>query len=176
MKPIALCLIVMMLMACVKSSQPEPSSRRPDVDVREQLIQDNREALALERQMVDSLIQTSDFAFEDQGNGLWVAVVEQSNCLRPIDTADVVVIHDVIRDMYGHVLISHARRRTMVLRDQDVEWGIQQAINQACPGDSLHLIIPSHLAHGLAGDLKNIPPMSTLFCALRIHALLPSQP
>jgi hypothetical protein len=140
------------------------------------LIQDNREALALERQMVDSLIQTSDFAFEDQGNGLWVAVVEQSNCLRPIDTADVVVIHDVIQDMYGHVLISHARRRTMVLRDQDVEWGIQQAINQACPGDSLHLIIPSHLAHGLAGDLKNIPPMSTLFCALRIHALLPSQP
>lgn len=43
-----------------------------------------------------------------------------------------------------------------------VESGIQEAIKLMRQGDKARLIVPSHLAHGIVGDMSKIPPLSTL--------------
>lgn len=43
-----------------------------------------------------------------------------------------------------------------------VESGIQEGIKQMRQGDKAILVIPSHLAHGIVGDMSKIPPLSTL--------------
>jgi FKBP-type peptidyl-prolyl cis-trans isomerase len=44
----------------------------------------------------------------------------------------------------------------------DVETGVQEGIKKMKIGDRAKLIIPSHLAHGLVGDLNKIPPLTTI--------------
>lgn len=43
-----------------------------------------------------------------------------------------------------------------------VESGIQESIKLMRQGDKARLIVPSHLAHGIVGDMSKIPPLSTL--------------
>lgn len=51
----------------------------------------------------------------------------------------------------------------------DIESGVQEALKKMSIGDKAKLIVPSHLGHGLVGDLKNIPPLTTL--VMDIHLI-----
>ncbi len=44
----------------------------------------------------------------------------------------------------------------------EVESGIQESFKHLSEGDKAKLIVPSHLAHGLVGDMDKIPPLSVL--------------
>jgi FKBP-type peptidyl-prolyl cis-trans isomerase len=53
----------------------------------------------------------------------------------------------------------------------DIESGIHEGIKLMHVGDRAKLIIPSHLAHGLVGDLDKVPPMSTLVVDIHLIGL-----
>lgn len=55
----------------------------------------------------------------------------------------------------------------------DVESGIQEGIKKMRVGDKAKLIIPSHLAHGLIGDLDKIPPLAVLVVDIHLIELVP---
>jgi FKBP-type peptidyl-prolyl cis-trans isomerase len=56
-----------------------------------------------------------------------------------------------------------------IVDNSEIESGIQEGIKLLSPGDRAKLIIPSHLAHGMAGDLDKIPPLTTL--VINIHLI-----
>jgi len=56
------------------------------------------------------------------------------------------------------------------VEQDDVESGLHEGIQQLSVGDSALVIIPSHLAHGLAGDLDQIPMRSTIIYNIRLLA------
>lgn len=49
-----------------------------------------------------------------------------------------------------------------------VESGVQEAVKYLSRGDRAKLIIPQHLAHGLLGDMKKIPPLQTLIVDIHL--------
>ncbi|MCO4813410.1 MAG: FKBP-type peptidyl-prolyl cis-trans isomerase [Flavobacteriales bacterium] len=53
--------------------------------------------------------------------------------------------------------------------NSDIESGVQEAVKLLSIGDRAKLIIPSHIGHGLVGDLDKIPPLTTL--VLDIHLI-----
>ena len=53
--------------------------------------------------------------------------------------------------------------------NSEIESGVQEAIKLMSLGDRAKLIIPSHIAHGLIGDLDKIPPLTTL--VMDIHLI-----
>ena len=56
--------------------------------------------------------------------------------------------------------------------DKDyVEAGLHEGIQFMSPGDKAILILPSHLAHGLAGDLKKIPFRSSIVYDIELIAV-----
>lgn len=54
----------------------------------------------------------------------------------------------------------------------EVETGIQEGIKLLHKGDRVKMIIPSHLAHGLVGDLNKIPPLTPIVVDLYLRDLL----
>lgn len=50
----------------------------------------------------------------------------------------------------------------------DIETGVQEGIKFLSKGDEAKLIIPSHLGHGLIGDLNKIPPLQALVVDIKV--------
>ena len=57
----------------------------------------------------------------------------------------------------------------LMVDNSDIESGVQEAVKLLSIGDHAKLIIPSHIGHGLVGDLDKIPPLTTLI--LDIHLI-----
>ena len=53
----------------------------------------------------------------------------------------------------------------------NIETGIQEGIKKMKVGERSILIIPSHLAHGLIGDMDKIPPLTTLVVDIELLKL-----
>lgn len=53
----------------------------------------------------------------------------------------------------------------------DIETGIQEGIKKMRAGEKARLIIPSHLAHGLIGDLDKIPPVTPIVVDIELIEL-----
>jgi FKBP-type peptidyl-prolyl cis-trans isomerase len=53
----------------------------------------------------------------------------------------------------------------------DEESGINEAVKLMSIGDQAKLILPSHLAHGLLGDLDKIPPQSILLIDIQLNTI-----
>ena len=49
-----------------------------------------------------------------------------------------------------------------IVDNSEIETGVQEGIKKMSIGDRAKLIIPSHLGHGLIGDMDKIPPLTTL--------------
>lgn len=60
---------------------------------------------------------------------------------------------------------------TIVVDQSDIETGVQEAIKLMKVGDRAKLIIPSHIGHGLLGDLEKIPPMTTLVVDIYLRGI-----
>lgn len=60
--------------------------------------------------------------------------------------------------MYAEIVVDHS----------EVETGMQEALKLLRVGDKAKFIIPSHIGHGLLGDLDKIPPQRTLVIDLTL--------
>ncbi|MBI1836767.1 MAG: FKBP-type peptidyl-prolyl cis-trans isomerase [Flavobacteriia bacterium] len=58
-----------------------------------------------------------------------------------------------------------------IIDHSDVETGIQEGIKKLRVGDKVKLMIPSHLAHGLVGDMNKIPPLNPIIVDLELIKL-----
>lgn len=50
----------------------------------------------------------------------------------------------------------------------DIETGVQEGIKFLSKGDKAKFIIPSHLGHGLVGDMNKIPPLQALVVDIEV--------
>ena len=57
----------------------------------------------------------------------------------------------------------------LIVDNSEIESGVQEGIKKMTIGDRAKLIVPSHLGHGLVGDLDKIPPLTTL--VIDIHLI-----
>ncbi|MFO0495735.1 MAG: FKBP-type peptidyl-prolyl cis-trans isomerase [Flavobacteriia bacterium] len=59
-----------------------------------------------------------------------------------------------------------------VIDKSDIESGVQEGIKKMRVGDKAKLIIPSHLAHGLTGDMEKIPPLAVIVVDIHLIGLV----
>lgn len=60
-------------------------------------------------------------------------------------------------------------KRTIVVGQDDIESGVHKALQYLKRGDKAILLIPSHLAHGLMGDMKKIPPQMPIVYDIEVE-------
>lgn len=60
---------------------------------------------------------------------------------------------------------------TFKVDKSDVETGVMEGIKYMSEGDEAKLIVPSHIGHGLLGDMNKIPPLQVLVIDLKLKKI-----
>ena len=118
-----------------------------------------------------------DWEMNRTGSGLQYFIYEHSE---DVDTSIHPIPGDVAEIEYTITLLSgdecyrteDDEYEEFVVDNSEIETGIQEGIKLLSPGDRAKLIVPSHLAHGMAGDLDKIPPLTTLVIDIYLMGII----
>lgn len=78
-----------------------------------------------------------------------------------VELLDGTVVNETPDDEVVEFKVDHAQ----------IETGVQEAVKLLREGEKAKLIIPSHLGHGVVGDLSKIPPLSVLVIDIYLHRI-----
>jgi hypothetical protein len=159
--------------ACGGALQPPPAKvgSAGHVDKDEVLMAENRDIARLEQRDIDGWVQRHGLLMHRTGTGVRIGwVVDSAGATaRPGQT---VAIDFTVELIDGRVCYSSGGEvRDFRVEQDNVESGLHEAIQSLSPGDSAVIVIPSHRAHGLAGDMDKIPMRSTVIYRLRLHGV-----
>ncbi len=97
----------------------------------------------------------------EKGSGLSAKTGKTAQVISKITLLDGTICYQTPENEYNEFLIDQS----------DIESGIQEGIKRMKVGDRAKMIIPSHLAHGLVGDMNKIPPLSPIVVDLYLKNL-----
>jgi FKBP-type peptidyl-prolyl cis-trans isomerase FkpA len=116
------------------------------------------------------LAQHESWKVEQTGSGLRIVRLKDGEGEYPRSGQDAKVSL-VVSLLDGTEVYRTPEDEVEVIRidESDVETGLQEGLKKIRKGGKSKLIVPSHLAHGLVGDLDKIPPLSTLIVDVELY-------
>lgn len=129
----------------------------------EPLINTNKKISADERRSIEQFVKRKGWPMTETGTGLQYSVYEPGNG-EQVKSGDLVTVNFEISLLNGKVCYTseESGEESFVVDHDHVESGLHEALKYLRVGDKAKLIIPSHLAFGLAGDMDQIPPLSPI--------------
>lgn len=166
-------LFVFLVICMAASCEPEPKAPPlTETEMRDKLLEMNKDMLAMEDQRIEEFVREKGWAVIKTGTGLRYFIYEDQEgpLAQPGQTAEVSF---EVSLMDGTVCYAskEGETRNFKVEGSDVESGLHEAIQHMGEGDRAKVIIPSYLAHGLAGDLNKIPVKSTIIYDIHLHSL-----
>jgi FKBP-type peptidyl-prolyl cis-trans isomerase len=109
------------------------------------------------------LKQRSEWKVKESGTGLRYWVYEETDGVQAKE-GDEVQVQFKVELLDGTLCYQTEADESSFFKvdKSDVETGVHEGIKYMREGERAKLIIPSHLGHGLIGDLDKIPPMEVL--------------
>ncbi|MEI6887730.1 MAG: FKBP-type peptidyl-prolyl cis-trans isomerase [Bacteroidales bacterium] len=160
----ALCAIAFsfLLLSC----EPETRHARSTDHIRmmdEKLISYNRQAVQSESNEIEDYIVRHRWKMLKTSTGLRYNIYKAGNGKKIIKGAEVRLRYKLFLMNGGELYNSETDGiRIIYPGASEGETGLQEALLLMRQGDCAKLIVPSHLAFGLLGDLKRIPASATL--------------
>lgn len=166
---LALCCMLFVLLACNGDENDPKTSAIDKKQQKEQVEEANRNLVKLERETIDEYVKHSGKCFVETGTGLRYFIENQGNG-ELIKKGYVVMMEYELRLLNGDLIYSSNKDgiKTFLVGRGGVESGLEEAVLNLHIGDEATVVIPSHLAHGLIGDGKGIPPRSTIVYRIKI--------
>lgn len=129
----------------------------------------NRYLVSQEKEAINEYILNSGVDFEKTGTGLCYRIINQGDS-KLIKTGDIVALDYELRLLDGELVYSSKENglKVFIVGRGGVESGLEEAVLHLHKGDEAEIIIPSHLAYGLAGDGDKIPIRSTIVYKLKV--------
>lgn len=129
----------------------------------------NRTLVSKEKEAINEYILNAGADFVKTGTGLCYHIINQGDS-KLIQTGDIVALDYELRLLNGDLIYSSYEngRKVFVVGHGGVESGLEEAVLHLHRGDEAEIIIPSHLAYGLAGDGDRIPIRSTLVYKVKV--------
>lgn len=161
--------IILLGFSCSTEEAPE---QKPDFDWKKEQSSKLNKTIA-QKEEVDIrlfLEMRPSWTMSQTGSGLryWIyESAEEGDSIKSGDIAEIeysvklldgTLCYETEADMYEEVRVDQS----------DIETGLQEALKLLKVGDKVKLIIPSHLGHGLLGDLDKIPTLRTLVIDLTL--------
>ena len=115
------------------------------------------------------LKQRPDWKLEDTGSGLkyWIYKDDEGELAKPGDRVDVQFEVKNLKDELYYKTEEEEFSSFKVDKSQ-VETGVMEGVKLLSEGDQAKFIIPSHIGHGLLGDMNKIPPLEVLVVDLKL--------
>lgn len=165
------------LIVLVVSCGPDNKPRHQQVkefnadSVKKQFIKANQQVVQKESDEMDYYEKTHQMKFVKTISGVRYFVYSPSAKGDSIRDSSRVSLEYKISLLDGTECYSSKKdgRKEIVVGFEDIESGVQKALLYFKRGDKALVLIPSHLAHGLLGDLKKIPPQMPIVYDIEIY-------
>lgn len=162
-----------LLSACTNELQNPKSDRYTAEQFKDSLVAINRTLMESEARLIEKFIERKQWPAVSTGTGLRYIIYEKGKGQNLAQIGQYASIAYTISLLNGKVCYQSklGEKKSFTIEADDVESGLHEGIKYMKVGDRAKLIIPSHLAHGLIGDMDKIPPKSTIIYDLKLISL-----
>jgi len=137
----------------------------PEIDIKklqEDLIAANKKALSQESEQIAAYVKEKGLNVNNTKTGLRYQIYNDVEGAEIENKQQAVVKYTVTLLDGTECYATEGKSEEFTVGKDYVESGLHEGIQFMSVGDKAIIIIPSHLGHGLAGDLKKIPIKSTI--------------
>lgn len=151
-----------LLIAC-NEEKPKQEAILVKENYAEPLIKVNKKLIEKESRDIDNWLKRHQINAENTGTGLRFAILKRGNGNRA-KLGQLATIDYKLSLLDGTLCYDSKKSgpETFLIGQDHVESGLHEGIQKMHVGDKCLLIMPPHLAHGLLGDDKKIPPLSCI--------------
>lgn len=144
-------------------STNEKQKKIDEEKLRDPLIILNKTAVEKESEQIDMYVKRHNWDVIKTGTGLRYMIYHKGDG-QQAKTGQKAKVNFEISLLNGTVCYStkESGPQEFLIGESNVESGLHEGITYLHVGDKAKLILPSHLAHGLVGDLNKIPARSTI--------------
>lgn len=139
--------------------------------LKEQLVDANKEAAEIESTQIDGYVKRRKLAVKKSPTGLRYVIYHDEEGESVKDEQIAVVEYKVSLLNGKECYNTEEGPEEFTVGHDYVESGLHEGIKHLSIGDKAIMIIPSHLAHGLAGDFEKIPIRSTIVYDIKLVAI-----
>lgn len=159
-----------------ESGNKEKNSFNHD-KVKQQFVKANQQVVVKENDEMDYYQKSHQMAFVKTTSGIRYFVYKASLKGDSVKNDDIVKINYTVSLLDGTECYSSKTDGPKEFRVgmEDIEDGLHKALLFLKSGDKALILIPSHLAHGLLGDSKKIPPQSPIVYDIEILSVTKNQ-
>lgn len=139
--------------------------------LQEDLIEANKRATAVETEQINSYVKEKEIPAHKTETGLHYYIYKDIEGDPIVENQRAVVKYTVTLLDGTECYSTKEEVEEFTVGKDYVESGLHEGITYMSVGDKAIIIIPSHLAHGLAGDFKKIPFRSTIVYDIELVAI-----
>lgn len=163
-------------LSCGPSKKEEKNSY-DHTKVKEQFIKANQQVVVKENDEMDYYQKSHQMNFVKTTSGIRYHVYKPSIKGDSIKNDDIIKINYTVSLLDGTECYSSKTdgAKEFKVGMEDIENGLHKAVLHLKSGDKALILIPSHLAHGLLGDSKKIPPQSPIVYDIEILSVKKEQ-
>jgi FKBP-type peptidyl-prolyl cis-trans isomerase FkpA len=164
---------LIILVACDSRPKEQPSiTIVTQKDVEEKSKEANKQYTLKERDELNIYLKNHSEKFKQTGSGLYYYIFNPNKAKRAINKQVAQIAYD-IRLIDGTLCYSSNEEgvKKFMIGSDNVETGLHEAIQLMAVGEKGRFILPSHLAHGLLGDMDKIPPKSVVIYDIELLGL-----
>lgn len=170
-----LCGIMLMVCMVMVGCSDEPKPARSTGNFRmtdDTLVNINRRVVKTERQEIEDFLERYRWRVQTTPTGLRYWIYQSLNG-PPVRRGDQVVLRYKLTLLNGEVLFNSATDgpKEFIVGTGSVDNGLEEGVMLMGKGDKAKLIVPSHLAYGLLGDMKRIPERAVLVYDVEVVAV-----
>jgi FKBP-type peptidyl-prolyl cis-trans isomerase len=171
-----ICLLIL-LNSCNSSVQKEDTKSFNKEKVKQQFVKANQQVVVKENDEMDYYQKSHKMPFIKTNSGIRYYVYKPSLTGDSIKNDDIIKINYTVSLLDGTECYSSKTDgpKEFVVGMENIEDGLHKAVLYLKSGDKALVLIPSHLAHGLLGDSKKIPPQSPIIYDVEISSIKKSQ-
>ena len=139
--------------------------------LKNQFVTANKQLVQKEIDEMDYYVKMHKMPFVKTNSGIRYFVYKPSAHGDSIKDHEEIVMNFVVSLLDGTECYSSKTegKKTFIVGNEDIESGIHKGVRYLKHGDKALLLIPSHLAHGLLGDFKKIPPQMPIIYDIEIY-------
>ena len=161
------------LLSCEPTIPKHENNEFNKEKVKLQFVKANQQIVAKEMDEMDYYQKSHNMPFIQTTSGIRYFVYKPSIKGDSIKNDDALLINYKVSLFDGTECYSSKKdgAKEFVVGMEDVEDGLHKAVLFLKAGDKALIMIPSHLAHGLLGDSKMIPPQSPIIYDIEIISI-----
>ena len=166
---IGLCILMMGLVACKKNPQL-PSNRIQETSTAEDMLKLNKLLAEVELQDIQEYLSNQKILLQKDSIGFWYAVIKEGNgnLLKKGMGIELAYSMELLDGTICYTS-KEKGKKSLVVGKNEVERGLDLALERLTENSESIVVVPSHLAFGALGNQNCIPPRSPV--VYRIYSL-----